>query len=60
LSAIVIADLRCDECGSDQPMAFRPGTEEDRGDLFLITRGVPVRCICMKCWGREANNAAIG
>ena len=47
---ILIADLRCSECGSEDIVAIAPGQDEDRSDLFLLQREVPVRCRCMECW----------
>lgn len=49
---ITLADLRCDECGSKDIVAFAPGDDEVR-DLFLLKRGEPVRCKCMECWVGE-------
>lgn len=47
---IHIEDLRCARCDSDKPMAFTPGSEDERHGLLLIAQGEPVRCLCMDCW----------
>jgi len=50
--AISIEDLRCCVCGSDKPVAFLPGSKDERVRRVLIARGQPVLCWCMSCWGR--------
>ena len=47
---VVLPTLRCD-CGSDTIVAACPGTVGDRaGDLFALTRAVPLRAWCCGCW----------
>jgi hypothetical protein len=46
---VLLADLRCDRCGSDRVVLLAPGAEELR-DIFLLKRDVPVRCLCLDCW----------
>lgn len=42
---------RCDICGSEDWCAAAPGTEPDTaGDLFIISRGEPMRVWCMEHW----------
>jgi len=40
--------MKCDQC-TEPAMAIAPGTEEIR-ELFLLSRGAPLRCWCLCHW----------
>jgi len=52
-----LSDLRCDQCGSPDIVAVRPGMEEQRSSsLFetwhgrLVLHGERMQVWCMACW----------
>lgn len=48
-----VADLRCDDCGSDDLVTIAPGEDETR-DLFLLVQPMPTRAWCLACWRKKA------
>jgi hypothetical protein len=50
----MVAALVCGDCAAADVFSVAPGSEPDRaGDLFMVSRGEPVRAFCLPCWSRR-------